>query len=131
MTREQIYTAQLQELGIYEKAFDPVIKDLAKAERRRTRVEKAWSASAPKGGKPDFTDPLYAIIERLDRKILIYREALGLTPLSLKRLRNGSVSDAPIKQDLISERLSAIERRVNSYELPAMSSLDIRESPDE
>ena len=31
MTREQVYTQQLKALGVYEDAFVPLIKDLAKA----------------------------------------------------------------------------------------------------
>ena len=34
-TREQTYKAQLQELGIYDPAFDPLIKELAQKERQR------------------------------------------------------------------------------------------------
>ena len=52
MTREQIYKEQLQALGIYDPAFDPEIKTLAQLERRLTRLQKEWSATAPPGGKP-------------------------------------------------------------------------------
>ena len=87
MTREQIYREQLQALGIYDPAFDPEIKTLAILERRKTRAEKAWSQTAPPGGKPSFLDPHYQIIVQLEDKILAHREALGLTPKALRRLR--------------------------------------------
>ena len=87
MTREQIYREQLQALGVYDPAFDPEIKTLAILERRKTRVEKAWSRTAPPGGKPSFLDPHYQIIVQLEDKILAHREALGLTPKALRKLK--------------------------------------------
>lgn len=113
MTREQIYKTQLEALGIYEPAFDPLIKDLAKAERRRTRAEKEWAKTAPPGGKPSFLDPHYQVVAALDREILGYREVMGLTPKSLRRLR-GAVETAA-DADPITERLDRIAARVDSY----------------
>lgn len=113
MTREQIYKAQLEALGIYEPAFDPLIKDLAKAERRRTRAEKEWAKTAPPGGKPSFLDPHWLVVEALDRKIQGYRESMGLTPKSLRRLR-GAVETAA-DADPITERLDRIAARVEGY----------------
>lgn len=125
MTREQTYTQQLKALGVYEPAFDPLIKDLAKAERRRTRAEKAWAATAPPGGKPSFLDPHWQVISQLDREILGYREVMGLTPKALRRLRG--VTDGPVEQDLIVDRLDRIAARVEQYEAPEAHSLE----PDE
>lgn len=113
MTREQIYKAQLEALGIYEPAFEPMIKDLAKAERRRTRAEKEWAKTAPPGGKPSFLDPHYQVVAALDREILGYREVMGLTPKSLRRLRG--VPEAAVDSDPITERLDKIAARVDSY----------------
>ncbi|MBR2582842.1 MAG: hypothetical protein IKD61_05555 [Oscillospiraceae bacterium] len=115
MTKEQIYAAQLKGLGYYQEAFEPLIKELSQAERQRTRAQKAWSATAPPGGKPSFLDPHWAIIQELDRKILAYREALGLTPKALRRLMGSP--EPPVPQDLISEKLSAIAARVGAYEV--------------
>lgn len=113
MTREQIYKSQLEALGIYEPAFEPLIKDLAKAERRRTRAEKEWAKTAPPGGKPSFLDPHYQVVAALDREILGYREVMGLTPKSLRRLR-GAVETAA-DADPITERLDRIAARVEGY----------------
>ena len=126
MTREQVYTQQLKALGVYEDAFVPLIKDLAKAERRRTRAEKAWAATAPPGGKPSFLDPHYQIVSQLDREILGYREVMGLTPKSLRRLRG--VTDGPAEQDLIMDRLDRIAARVEQYEAPEAHSLEPSEA---
>ena len=86
-TREKTYTEQLQALGIYDPAFDPEIKTLAQLERRMTRLQKEWSATAPPGGKPSFLDAHYPMIVQLEDKILTHREALGLTPKSLRKLK--------------------------------------------
>ncbi len=126
MTREQVYEGQLRALGIWEEAFRPLIRDLAKAERRRTRAEKAWAATAPPGGKPSFLDPHYQIVAQLDREILGYREVMGLTPKSLRRLRG--VTDGPGEQDLIVDRLDRIAARVEQYEAPEAHSLDPNEA---
>lgn len=109
MTREQIYTEQLIALGVWEDAFAPVVKDLAKLERRRTRLEKDWSATVPKGGKPSFLDPLYDKLTQLDREILAYREALGLTPKALRKLRGvPTAASGPSAQEEISARLDRL-----------------------
>ena len=87
MTREAIYKSQLERLGIYSPAFEPEIKTLAQLERRLTRAQKAWSATAPAGGKPSFLNPNYAVIVQLEDKILAHRDALGLTPKALRKLK--------------------------------------------
>lgn len=116
MTREQTYEAQLKALGVWEEAFAPLVKDLAKAERRRTRAEKEWSATAPPGGKPSFLDPHYQVIEKLDAAILGYREVMGLTPKSLRRLRGAA--EPPAASDEITKRLDQIAERVSAYDPP-------------
>lgn len=119
MTKEQIYIDQLKALGYWQEAFAPLVKELAQAERQRTRAQKAWSATAPPGGKPSFLDPHWAIIDQLDRKILGYREALGLTPKALRRLTGSP--EPPVQQDLITERLNAIAERVTAYSVPKLN----------
>ena len=115
MTREQVYEQQLRELGIYEEAFRPEIATLAQLERELSRAKKAWSATVPKGEKPSLLDPLYAVIVGIRREILAHREALGLTPKALRKLR-GAPPAGPTEQDLITERLSLIAERVSSYD---------------
>lgn len=120
MAREDIYIAQLQELGVWNEAFRPMVKDLAKAERRRTRAEKEWAATVPKGGKPSFTHPLYQACVQLDRTVMEYREALGLTPKALRRVRGADApevasGDSP---DGIAKRLDAILARTEEYDAP-------------
>lgn len=116
MTREQTYTAQLKDLGIWEDAFAPMVKELAQIDRRRTRLQKAWAASAPPGGKPSFLDPHYALIVQAERDALAFREAMGLTPKSLRRLR-GAVPEAPAKDGGISAKLDALLAQAESYDM--------------
>lgn len=121
-TREQIYREQLKALGIYEEAFEPLITDLAQMDRRWTRAKKEWAATAPPGGKPSFLDPTYAVLTGIERDRRALREVMGLTPKALRKLRGAP--EAPVPQDLISERLQAIADRVGAYTLPPVSDLD-------
>lgn len=118
-TREQIYTQQLKDLGIWEDAFAPMVKELAQIDRRRTRLQKAWAASAPPGGKPSFLDPHYALIVQAERDALAFREAMGLTPKSLRRLR-GAVPEAPAKDGGISAKLDALLAQAESYDVGSL-----------
>ena len=118
-SREDKYIEQLKALGIYDPAFDPEIKTLATLEREWTAAKKEWSATAEDGGKPSFTDPLYAVIQGLRREILAHRETLGLTPKALRKLRG---TPEPVAQeDLIASKLSAIAERVGAYEVPVFN----------
>ena len=88
MSREKDIAAQLQSLGVYDPAFDAEIHTLAIMERELSRLMKAWRATEPDKKKaPDATDPLYDVISKLRRDILQHRDALGLTPKGLQRIR--------------------------------------------
>lgn len=114
MAREEKYIEQLKALGIWDEAFRPEVSELAQLEREKTRVKKAWSATVPKGCSPSFTDPLYTVLANLRREILVHREALGLTPKSLRRLR-GVQTEAVVQEDLIAQRLDMIAQRTAAY----------------
>ena len=117
MTKEQIYKSQMTELGIYEPVFDPEIRTLARIERELTRAMKAWSDTAPPGGKPSFLDDHYAVIQKLRAEALQHREALGLTPKALRKLTGAAGTDAPLQKDLITEKLDRIAERVADYDI--------------
>ncbi len=87
MSKEQQYKQQLIDLGVYSPAFDAEIHTLCILERELSRTMKAWKATAPPGGAPLATDPLYDVIAKQRRDILTHRDALGLTPKGLQRLR--------------------------------------------
>lgn len=92
MTREQKYTQQLKELGIWQEAFAPEVHTLAIMERELQRMLKAWKAAGSPitdetaQGAPTSNKMLDAIVT-LRRDILSHRDALGLTPKGLNRLR--------------------------------------------
>ena len=93
MTREQKYAEQLKAMGTYEEAFEPEIHTLAIMERDHQRTLKAWKAEGS-----DVTSEIYTVIERQRKDILAHREALGLTPRGLRRLRSAFAiprADAP------------------------------------
>ena len=100
MAKEQVYIQQLQDLGVYDPAFDPAIHVLCIQERELSRAMKAWKATAAKDQAPLITDPLYQEISKLRRDILARQDALGLTPKGLQRLRKNaapsSADAAPI-----------------------------------
>lgn len=100
MTREQKYTEQLRELGIYQEAFAPEIKMLAMMERELQRMVKQWKAEGSPitdtgaNGTPMSNKTLDAI-NAMRRDILAHRDALGLTPKGLHRLRPKGTEPAP------------------------------------
>lgn len=113
VTREQQYKAQMETLGTYDPAFDPAIHTLAVMERELQRTMKAWKATAPgKNAAPSTEHKLYAVIQTQRKDILAHRDALGLTPKALRRLRGveGSPAGDPVT-DGIGARLDVIARR--------------------
>lgn len=86
-TKEQKYADQLKGLGIYDPAFDPAIHELCILERELSRARKQLQAKAESGKAPSYADPLYTAIRQIQTSILAYRDSLGLTPKSLKKLK--------------------------------------------
>ena len=92
MTREQKYVAQMQRLGIYDEIFDPEIHSLCIMERDLQRLIKRWKEegyqTVEKNGRgPATTDKNFDAIMTLRRQILSIKDALGLTPKALARLK--------------------------------------------
>lgn len=117
-SKEKIYAEQLDALGIYEPAFDSAIHTLCVLEREHARTMKAWKATAkdPQAA-PSPTDPLYAAILSQRREILTYRDALGLTPKGLQRLKGKKPDDAAGRnKNDINSKLDAICARVKAYD---------------
>lgn len=90
-SKEAHYKQQLENLGVYDEAFDPAIHVLCTQERELSRAMKAWKATAPSPKEaPSITEPIYAEIRKLRRDILDRQDALGLTPKGLQRLRKNA-----------------------------------------
>ena len=116
MTREEKYRQQLKELGVYKEIFEPEIKALARLERELQRAQKEWSKTAsPPGSQPSFLDPHYATIQKLNADILRHREAMGMTPLSLRKLM-GAQPEGPDQKELISAALDRIADSVAGFD---------------
>ena len=94
-TKEDRYKSQLIALGIYEEAYDPAIHELCVLEREMSRARKQLKGTAPDGKAPSYADPLYGVVRQLQTNILAYRDALGLTPKSLKKLKGQAGSSVP------------------------------------
>lgn len=118
MSKESDYAAQLRALGVYDPAFDPAIKELAQLERELRRVRTAWKRTVPDGCHPSVLDPHYPVIVQLQKDIMSYRDALGLTPKALHRLlRSNAAEGGPVStKEGIAERLDAIFDKVSAYE---------------
>lgn len=112
MTREEKYRKQMKALGIYEEIFEPEISTLCQIERELQMAKKAWSKSAPPGGKPSVDSDLYGIIQKMRAEVLQHRDALGLTPKGLHRLRGVQMADGPDQKDLIAAKLDRIAESV-------------------
>lgn len=112
MTLEQKYTEQLQELGVYRRAFDPEIKTLCQLEREYRRLDRAWRED------PDWTSKLCESRSRLRREILDHRDSLGLTPKGFKRLRpeNKDTDEAAGEVHPFGRLLAEIEAKCRQYE---------------
>ena len=82
MTREDVYTEVLRELGLWRPAFAGAVRALAELERDVQRLRKAWVAA---GSDPE--DPTYERLAQGRRDILAHRSELGLTPRGLHAWR--------------------------------------------
>lgn len=117
-TKEQVYRAQLQDLGLYHEILEPEIKALARVEREYTRAQKAWSATAsPAGSAPSFLDPHYAIVQKLRAEGLQHREALMSMAKTLAKLAGTAGGAGPDQGDLLTQKLDAIAERVAAYDV--------------
>ena len=96
MGREAMIRADMESVGVYNPIFDPTIRQLAKLERELSKAEKAWRAAGGQmvsklvnktGGEYTAKDPHYAVVDQLRKDIQALRNQLGLTPTSLKRVK--------------------------------------------
>ena len=93
MTKEEKYRQEMIALGTWHTAFAPMVHDLAVLERELSRTRAAWKRTAPPGRPPSSLDPHYATIRQQSRDIMALRDALGLTPKALRRLKGADTSE--------------------------------------
>ena len=101
MTREQKYIEQMQRLGIYDEIFEPEVHTLCIMERDLQRLTKRWKEEGvEKNGRgPATTDKNFDAIMTLRRQILSMKDALGLTPRALVRLKGRPTSESDDQTD--------------------------------
>lgn len=87
MTKKQRYIAQLKDMGIWEDAFAGAVHDLVVLEHEQSRTRKAWKETAEEGEKPSMLDEHYQLILQQGRDIAKLRDALGLTPKAIRRIK--------------------------------------------
>ena len=108
-TKESIYIEQLKELGIWDPAFAGAVHDLAVLEREMSRTRKAWKATAEDGEAPSPLDEHYQIILQQGREIAKLREALGMTPKGLRRIRTARDEAFRMSQQIADEDAEAAD----------------------
>lgn len=116
MSKEDDYKQQLRELGIYEPAFSAAIHDLCILERELSRTMKAWAATKGDQKSPSPDHPLYAVITEQRKTIAARRDALGLTPAGLQKLRGKPKGDGDVAGSEICRRLDALLARCRAYD---------------
>ena len=104
MTREQKYIEQMQRLGIYDEIFEPEIHALCIMERDLQRLTKRWKENGyqtvEKNGRgPAATDRTFDAIMTLRRQVLAMKDALGLTPKALARLKGRPANENEFDED--------------------------------
>ncbi len=111
MSKETAYVEQMKALGIWDDAFRGAVHDLAVLEREQSRARKEWKATAADGEAPSMLDGLYQLILQQGRDIAKLREALGMTPKGLRRIRGeleaerrNRADEAPKVLDLVRAR---------------------------
>lgn len=108
MTKEEKYRQEMIALGTWHTAFAPMVHDLAILERELSRTRAAWKKTAPPGQAPSALDPHYALIRQQSRDIMALREALGLTPRALRRMKGTGTSEGTHEDPLPGTVLSLV-----------------------
>lgn len=139
MKAEDKYKAQLEELGVYQPAFDAEIHTLCMMERELRREQKELrevkkdldtarqsvqlygSSNTMEKSLASLlkaVDSHYALIMQLRRDILSHRDALGLTPKGLQRLRGKETPVGPAGSAMQSFGgvLEALRDKVSTYD---------------
>ena len=99
MPKEKEYIEQLQQLGVYAPAFKPLVHELCIQERELSRLRKELSkakkeAEESNKAPPALDSPIYTSIRQLQTSTLAYRDALGLTPKALRKLKTDAFAKA-------------------------------------
>ena len=93
MTKEDKIREQMISLGTWNDAFTAPVHSLCMLERETGRIRAEWKKTAPPGRPPSALDPHYAVIRANEKEIAALRDALGLTPRGLRRIKGMGTSE--------------------------------------
>lgn len=133
MGREAMIRADMESVGTYNAIFEPTIRQLAKLERELAKAEKAWRASGGQmvaelvnktGGSYTAKEPHYAVVDQLRRDIQALRGQLGLTPSSLKRVKQKAESLSDGQKSPIEALLDAAQNYALEHASRYMEEVD-------
>lgn len=107
MKKEDKYKGMMESLGTWNVAYAPLVHELCILEREIGRARTAWKQTAPPGRAPSPLDPHYAMIRQMVREATALRDALGLTPRGLRRIKGintgeGSGEDRRDEENVLS-----------------------------
>ena len=88
MTKEEKYKNMMSALGTWNVAYEPLVHELCILEREIARARAAWKKTAPPNQAPSPLDPHYQMIRQMVRESTNLRDALGLTPRGLRRIKS-------------------------------------------
>ena len=111
--KEKEYAELLTELGIYSPAFDGTIHQMCILERELHRTRAAWKKTVPKKQTPSTTHELYDVILKQQKELLAYRDALGLTPKGLRKLKGSLELSSGDAADNVTVLAEVLKRHAN------------------
>ena len=111
MTKEDKYREMMIALGTWNTAFEPVVHSLCVLERETSRIRAEWKKTAPPGRAPSALDPHYAVIRSNEKEINGLRDALGLTPRGLRRMKGTGTSEGTNEDPVPGTILSIVREK--------------------
>ena len=111
MKLEDKYKAQMVALGTWNVAYEPMVHELCVLEREIRRTRAAWKKTAPPGSPPSSLDPHYGMIRQMVREATNMRDALGLTPRGLRRIKGLGTGEGSSEAPEPDTVLSVIRRK--------------------
>jgi len=111
--KEKEYAELLTALGVYSPAFNGTIHQMCILERELHRTRVAWKKTVPKGQAPSTSHELYEVILKQQRELLAYRDALGLTPKALRKLKGSLELGGGDAADNVTVLAEVLKRHAN------------------
>lgn len=110
-SKEAKYKSMMESLGTWNVAYEPLVHELCILEREISRARAAWKKTAPPGAAPSPLDPHYAMIRQMVRESTALRDALGLTPRGLRRIKSQATAEGSGEKPEQDSVLSIVRRK--------------------